>query len=95
MSDAAASYPQLSSSDPVMPTLSPQPPVVKDEAYFQTDEEQRGSPQGVALKGKISDEVCYCLCGYYCINVCVNVVITLLRGLILTGNLGSVGQSEF
>lgn len=47
-----------------MPTLSPQPPVVKDEAYFQADEEQsgmsRGSPQGVALKGKISDEVCFC-----------------------------------
>ncbi|GBL82997.1 hypothetical protein AVEN_130574-1, partial [Araneus ventricosus] len=55
-------YSHLSSSDPVMPTLSPQPPVVKEEP----DEVQteinisslcRDSSQGVPLKGKISDEL--------------------------------------
>ncbi|CAL1281519.1 unnamed protein product [Larinioides sclopetarius] len=57
-----AYYSHLSSSDPVMPTLSPQPPVVKEEP----DEVQteinisslcRDSSQGVPLKGKISDEL--------------------------------------
>ena len=53
------------SVDPVMPTLSPQPPVIKDEnsPHFlessqnnisNTDAE---SPQRIALKGKLSEEV--------------------------------------
>lgn len=61
-------YTPVASIDPVMPTLSPQPPVpvIKEEIPSHLiDSSQNnmsisnvGSPQGVALKGRISDEVC-------------------------------------
>ncbi|GIX80783.1 mediator of RNA polymerase II transcription subunit 13 [Caerostris darwini] len=55
-------YSHLSSSDPVMPTLSPQPPVIKEEpeevqTQINISSLCRDSSQGVPLKGKISDEL--------------------------------------
>lgn len=54
------------SVDPVMPTLSPQPRVIKDENsshFLQSSQNNISnpgaeSPQGISLKVKISDEVC-------------------------------------
>lgn len=63
-----AFYTPVASFDPAMPTLSPQPPVpmIKEEpeSHFLDSSLNNvsssciDSPQGVALKGKISDEVC-------------------------------------
>ncbi|GFR23142.1 mediator of RNA polymerase II transcription subunit 13 [Trichonephila clavata] len=55
-------FSHLSSSDPVMPTLSPQPPVIKEEpeevqTQINISSLCRDSSQGVPLKGKISDEL--------------------------------------
>lgn len=54
------------SVDPVMPTLSPQPPVIKDENsshFLQSSQNNISisgaeSPQSISLKLKVSDEVC-------------------------------------
>ncbi|KFM61516.1 hypothetical protein X975_13244, partial [Stegodyphus mimosarum] len=57
-------YSQLSSFDPAMPTLSPQPPVVKEEAHSLDTHCQVNisspvvnSPHCVTLKGKLCDEI--------------------------------------
>ncbi|XP_054707333.1 mediator of RNA polymerase II transcription subunit 13-like [Uloborus diversus] len=58
-------YASVSSLDPVMPTLSPQPPMIKEESNVQSYEFSQAnnsspgidSPKCVNLKGKISEEI--------------------------------------